>query len=79
MAAGLGECVTVRSPWFLFYVCWRHNVREFREKIWVATQSFGPIERLVSITGAYAIGWHLLGFLKSQFRRRFGYVPDWVN
>jgi len=65
--------------WRLYYACWKHNVREFREKIWVATQSFGPIEKLVSIVGAYAIGWHILGFLKSQFRRRFGYVPDWIS
>ena len=64
--------------WKLYYVCWRHNVKEFREKIWIATQSFGPVQRIISIMGAYAIGWHLLGFLKSQFRHRFGYIPNWM-
>jgi len=30
---------------------------------------------IVSVLGTYAIGWYILYF-KSQFKVRFGYVPD---
>jgi hypothetical protein len=65
--------------WQPHYACWKHSVREFKEKIWTATQSFGPVEKLISVLGAYAIGWHIMNFLKSQFRHRFGYIPDCIN
>ncbi len=65
--------------WQLYYFCWKHNIREFREKIWLATQNFGPVEKLISALGTYVIGWHLLGFLKHQFKKRFGFVPNWMD
>ncbi|MBI3022593.1 MAG: B12-binding domain-containing radical SAM protein, partial [Thaumarchaeota archaeon] len=65
--------------WKLYYACWKHNIKEFKEKIWIATQSFGPLQRVVSIMGTYAIGWYILGFLKSQFKMRFGHVASWMD
>ena len=64
--------------WELYHACWKHNVREFRENVWIATQSFGLPTRLVTILGTYAIGYYILGFLKSQFKKRYGRVPDWM-
>lgn len=65
--------------WELYYYCWKHNVREFRERVWVASQSFGLLHRMVSIVGTYAIGTFLLRFVKNQFRARFGFVPSWMT
>lgn len=65
--------------WQLYYTCWKHNAREFQEKIWLATQNFGLLHRLISAFGAYAIGVVLLRFLKDQFKRRFGNVPNWMD
>lgn len=68
-----------QSHWQLYYTCWKHNAREFRDKIWVATQAFGPMERLFSIFGAYTIGWYILRFMRNHFKRRFGFVPNWMD
>jgi radical SAM superfamily enzyme YgiQ (UPF0313 family) len=65
--------------WQLYYVCWKHNVREFQEKIWMATQSFGFIQRAVTVMGVYALARYILKFIVDQFRRRFGFTPHWAN
>ncbi len=68
-----------QSHWRLYYTCWKHNTREFKDKIWIATQTFGPIAKLVSIFGVYAIDWYILRFMRNHFKRRFGFIPDWMD
>jgi len=63
----------------LYYECWKHNTREFMDRVWEATQSFGPIERLVSYVGVRTISWYIRDFLKREVRRRFGRVPNWIS
>jgi len=64
--------------WKLYYTAWKHNARQFTEDIWLATQSFGFLSRLGTVAGTYAVSSFIMRFLKSEFRRRFGYVPDWM-
>lgn len=65
--------------WQLYYTCWKHNVKEFQDKIWLATQNFGLVQRLISAFGAYAIGVYLLRFFRDQYKRKFGDVPSWMG
>ena len=64
--------------WKLYYTAWKHNARQFTEDIWLATQSFGFLSRMGTIAGTYAVSSFIMRFLKSEFRRRFGYIPDWM-
>lgn len=65
--------------WKLYYTAWKHNARQFNQDIWLATQSFGLISRYATIIGTYAVSGVIMRFLKSQFRMRFGYIPDWMT
>ena len=65
--------------WKLYYTVWKHNARQFTQDIWLATQSFGFLSRYATIAGTYAISGVIMRFLKSQFRKRFGYVPEWMS
>lgn len=65
--------------WKLYYTAWKHNVREFEDSIWMATQEFNTLSRIGTIAGTYAISKYIIRFLKSQFKSRFGYIPDWMS
>lgn len=65
--------------WKLYYTAWKHNSRQFSQDIWLATQSFGLISRYATILGTYAVSGTIMRFLRSQFRNRFGYTPDWMT
>lgn len=65
--------------WKLYYTAWKHNARQFSEDIWLATQSFGMLSRYGTILGTYAISGYILRFLRGQFKKRFGYLPDWMT
>lgn len=67
------------NHWKLYYTAWKHNAREFADSIWLATQSFNMISRLGTIMGTYAISGYILRFLKAQFKKRFGYIPNWMD
>lgn len=64
--------------WKLYYTAWKHNAKQFSEDIWLATQDFGMFSRMGTIMGTYAISTYILRFLRSQFKKRFGYLPDWM-
>jgi len=68
-----------KHHWRLFYTAWKHNTREFSQKIWLATQNFGPLERLVTVIGTHILNFYILRFIKHQYRRRFGEVPNWMT
>jgi len=65
--------------WRLYYTCWKHNTREFGDTIWLATQQFGPFNRLATVIGVHALNFFILRFLKSEFKRRFGFTPNWME
>lgn len=65
--------------WKLYYTAWKHNARQFNQDIWLATQSFGPISKYATIMGTYAVSGVIMRFLRSQFKKRFGYTPDWMT
>ena len=65
--------------WRLYYTAWKHNAKEFSQRIWLATQSFGPLSRLVTVVGTHILNFYILRFLKSEYKRRFGKVPDWMT
>ncbi len=67
------------NHWKLYYTAWKHNAREFADSIWLATQSFNMISRLGTIMGTYAISGYILRFLRAQFKKRFGYIPNWMD
>lgn len=65
--------------WKLYYTAWKHNAKQFSQDIWLATQSFGMLSRFGTILGTYAISGYILRFLRHEFRKRFGYTPDWMT
>src|SRR5579884_3774203 len=65
--------------WRLYYACWRHNAKEFSDNIWLATQQFGALNRLVTVIGVHVLNFYILRFLKSEFKRRFGFIPNWME
>ncbi len=65
--------------WKLYYTAWKHNAKQFSEDIWLATQKFGFFSKYGTILGTYAISGIILRFLRSQFKKRFGYLPDWMT
>jgi radical SAM superfamily enzyme YgiQ (UPF0313 family) len=64
--------------WRLYYTAWKHNAREFGDTVWLATQNFDFLSRLVTIFGVHVLDHYILRFLKTEFKRRFHYVPDWM-
>ncbi len=67
------------NHWKLYYTAWKHNAREFTDSIWLATQSFNMFSKLGTIMGTYAISGYILRFLRAQFKKRFGYIPNWMD
>lgn len=67
------------NHWKLYYTAWKHNAREFTDSIWLATQSFNMISKLGTVLGTYAISGYILRFLRNQFKKRFGYIPNWMD
>lgn len=67
------------NHWKLYYTAWKHNAREFSNSVWLATQSFNMISRMGTVLGTYAISGYILRFLRAQFKKRFGYIPDWMD
>ncbi|MEM3671060.1 MAG: radical SAM protein [Thermoprotei archaeon] len=65
--------------WRLYYTAWKHNAREFGDSIWLATQNFDPLSRLATVLGVHVLDKYIMRFLKSEFKRRFHYVPDWMT
>lgn len=68
---------TMSSAQFeLYFKCWRHNLRQFDEKIWAATRAFDPLMRVLTIfltrLGTKAI----LGYLRSLAKDHFKATPE---
>ncbi len=68
-----------KKQWELYYRCWVHNVRQFTDKIWLATQSFGATERLLTYGLTRAATWAIMKFLRDQIRHSFGEIPNFVR
>lgn len=67
-----------RKQWELYYKCWIHNLRQFTEKVWLATQSFNLPERLFTYGLTRTAAWAIMRFLRDQMHHRFGEIPNFA-
>ncbi|MBI4416217.1 MAG: B12-binding domain-containing radical SAM protein [Euryarchaeota archaeon] len=60
----------------LYYKSWRHNLRQFDEKIWIATRAFNPIMRTLSVLLTRLGTKAILTYLRGLAKRHFGALPE---
>ena len=60
----------------LYYKCWRHNLRQFDDKIWGAARTFNPLMRLLTVLLTRLGTKAILAYLRGLSKENFNMVPE---